>query len=468
MKKTFTLILTVSCLLQLVAQSWLPVGSGVGDTRRVKALTSFNGNLIAGGDFRAMGTNTKTKRIAQWNGTAWQNMGAGFSGEVRALAVFNNELYAGGIIEEDSSGIIDYPGNLAKWNGTAWDAVAGFDANSVDVRAMYVFKGKLHVTNMRYDNNLASVRPVISVFDGSSWTDIPGEFKGPLNYAYLYAIGEYKGNLVVAGVFDSVGSVATHRVALWNDTVWKSLNLPVSGREQFTPSVIGLGGKGYAIKEHDGKLFLGGIFNNFVQAPGDTITPPLVSWNDTSWTAYRFDQNSGANINSLLTLNDTLYAMGEFAYNNNGNPEGGCVSLNTAANPPFNSLRFYNTATNALEVNASALHNGSLYVAGRFSHAGTGIVNNIARFDPTPVATSVQNIPHHEVKLYPNPAHNYFIVENKEALRIHLFNILGEKIQSNPLEESSRIDVANIPSGVYFYQIEMKDKNMLKGKIVVE
>jgi hypothetical protein len=468
MKKLFAFIFTASYLLQLSAQNWLPVGSGVGDTREIKALISYNGNLIAGGDFRAMGANTKTKRVAQWNGTEWQNMGAGFNGEVRAFAVFNNELYAGGNFDKDSSGSISYTGNIAKWNGSAWVVVAGADADNTDIRAMYVFKNKLHVTNMRYDQNIASVRPVISVFDGSSWVDLPDEFKGPLHYAYLYAIGEYKGNLVVAGVFDSVGSVAAHRVALWNDTVWKSLNLPVSGREQFTPSVIGLAGRGYAIKEHNDKLFLGGIVNNFVQNAGDTITPPLVSWNDTSWTAYRFDQNIGATVLSLQSINDTLYAMGEFAYTNNGNLEGGCVTLNTIASPPFNSLHFYNTSTNAIDVNASTIHNGNLYVGGKFSHAGTNAVNNIARFDPTPISTSISNLQHQYIKLYPNPAHNYFFIENANALRIHIFNILGEKIQTNQLEENTSIDIANMSSGVYFYQIEMNDKNLLKGKLIVE
>ena len=469
MKKVFFTLLALNVLFQISAQNWLPVGSGVGDTRAVRAMISFNGNLIAGGDFRAMGTNTKCKRIAQWNGTEWQNMGAGFNGEVRALAVYNNELYAAGNFDKDSSGNILYVGNIAKWSGTAWLNVAGADAASSDIRAMHVYKGKLHITNMRYDNSTSSVRPVISVFNGSNWADLPGEFKGPVNYAYLYAIAEYKNNLVVAGVFDSVGNVPAHRVAMWNDTVWKSLNLPVGGREQFTPSVIGLGGRGYSLKEYKGKLFMGGIFNSFVQAPGDTITPPLVSWNDTAWTAYRFDQNSGATVHSMQTLNDTFYVIGEFAYyNSNQEIQGVCASLNTALTPPFNELRFYNPATTKLEGFASTLHNGSLFVGGRFSHAGTNTVNNIAQFDPTPVSTSIQNVAAYALKVYPNPAQHYFMVESEGAQNIRLFNTLGEVMMANKLQENSTISVANLASGVYFYHIEMKDKSVSKGKIIVE
>ena len=421
MKLLSTLLLSTVCILQVSAQNWLPVGSGVGDTRDVLALTSFNGNLIAGGDFRAMGSNTKTKRIALWNGSQWQNMGAGFNGEVRALAVFNNELYAAGYFSNDSSGNINYPGNIARWNGSAWQAVSGADADNTDIRAMFVYKGKLHITNMRYDNSINTVRPVISVFDGTTWSDLPGEFKGPVNYAYLYAIGEYKGNLVVAGVFDSVGNVPAHRVAVWNDTVWKGLNLPVSGREQLTPTVIGLSGRGYAIKEYNGKLFLGGIINNFVTGSGDTITPPLVSWNDTSWNAYRFDQNIGATIHSMQVLNDTLYVIGEFAYYNSSQQiQGVCASLNTANTPPFNELRFYNAATNGLDGFTSTLHNGNLYVGGKFSHAGTNTVNNIARFDPTPISTGIQNIAEGNVKVFPNPSNGFIVVESQKGFHFQL------------------------------------------------
>ena len=74
-----------------------------GDQANVYALTMFNGNLIAGGDFMKAGTvggaNTNLF-VAQWNGSSWSMLsstcGSNVQSDVFALAVSNGILYAGG------------------------------------------------------------------------------------------------------------------------------------------------------------------------------------------------------------------------------------------------------------------------------------------------------------------------------------------------------------------------------------
>jgi hypothetical protein len=451
-----------------IAQNWLPVGAGVGDTREVYALKDFNGNLIAGGDFGAMGTNLKTKRIALWNGTTWQNMGAGFDGQVRALAVFNNELYAAGNFEKDSSGTISYPGRIAKWNGNAWIAVSN-DSQTSDVRAMTVFNGKLYITNMRYDNQINTVRPVVSAFDGTNWSDVPGEFKGPLNYNYLFTLGEYKGKLVAAGVFDSVDNIATHRAAIWNGNNWEALSLPVLGRQQFTPTVTGLAGKVFCIKEFQGKLFLGGIIADFVQTQGDTITAPLVSWNDTSWTAYRFDQNIGANIHNLQELNDTLFTIGEYGYYDKNNQlQTVCDAFDANSNPPFRSLNFYHPSTNAAKGYAATILNNRLYVGGKFSYAGSNQVNNIARFDPSLLNTPIKTLNNQTIAIFPNPASDWIKFNLEDSKNVVLFNVFGQQVLQQEIESNPIVSVHQLEQGIYFYRIVTKKGETHLGTISIQ
>jgi gliding motility-associated-like protein len=79
-----------------------------GDQANVYALTMYNGNVIAGGDFMKAGTvggaNTSLF-VASWNGSAWSalstNCGGATESDVFALTVSNGLLYAGGQFPED-------------------------------------------------------------------------------------------------------------------------------------------------------------------------------------------------------------------------------------------------------------------------------------------------------------------------------------------------------------------------------
>jgi len=75
-------------------------GNANGDNANVYALTMYNGNLIAGGDFGTAGTYSSALGIAQWNGSAWigfsASCGSNINSDVFALCVSNGSLFAGG------------------------------------------------------------------------------------------------------------------------------------------------------------------------------------------------------------------------------------------------------------------------------------------------------------------------------------------------------------------------------------
>jgi hypothetical protein len=61
----------------------------------VFALAVYDNKLIAGGEFDTAG-GVSANRIASWDGSSWDTLGAGMNNQVYALAVYNDTLIAGG------------------------------------------------------------------------------------------------------------------------------------------------------------------------------------------------------------------------------------------------------------------------------------------------------------------------------------------------------------------------------------
>jgi hypothetical protein len=110
---------------------WSALGLGLTGTGGVHALCVYDDGsgpvLVAGGAFDNAG-GIPSGGIAAWNGASWSAFGSGFgnsdplfgnSRRVRAVAVYEGELYAGGYF--DSPAHI-----LARWNGSSWTGLGGF------------------------------------------------------------------------------------------------------------------------------------------------------------------------------------------------------------------------------------------------------------------------------------------------------------------------------------------------------
>lgn len=150
---------------------WRALGSGVtnGDSHGVvRALTEWNGVLIAGGRFDGAGGQAALN-IAQWSEGQWLPIGAGIGNEVRALAVFEGMLYAAA---HDNNAASNGPG-LLRWTGTTWEdtAPAGvLDGDGITAAtALVVHDGSLFAA-YRASDELAHQR--IARWDGQTWTPL--------------------------------------------------------------------------------------------------------------------------------------------------------------------------------------------------------------------------------------------------------------------------------------------------------
>jgi hypothetical protein len=81
--------------------------------------------------------------------------------------------------------------------------------------------------------------------------------------------------------------------------------------------------------------------------------------------------------------------------------------------------------------------------------------------------TSVKNSSESEVKIYPNPANNYVILEGlpmKSETKITLKNMLGQQLGADRIitgESKVRIDMQNLPDGIYLVSLVSGGQNQV-------
>jgi hypothetical protein len=141
---------------------WAALGVGV-ERDVLSLLVRGNGRLVAGTDGGG---------VFEWDGTAWQRLGAVPNSNVRALVELpNGELVAGGSFTSIGGAPIH---GLSRWDGAQWQPLG----------------------NPTLPWSLGSVNAMVRLPNG---------------------------DLVVGGFFDQIGGVACNLVARWNGTVWSPL-----------------------------------------------------------------------------------------------------------------------------------------------------------------------------------------------------------------------------------------------------
>jgi len=456
-KNIFVLIVLIPVFLK--AQNWLPVGSGLrnGNNNDVNVLAEFNGQLIAGGELELIIGTDSIGNIGRFDGTDWRQMGdnAGFNNQVNALAVYNSELYAAGqFTAKYINDGITYNGRIARWDGNSWQPVPGATGNTAD--ALVVWDNKLCMAHNLQGGSINEFR--VSCYDGSTWTDLPGEFKGPENYVSLSDLCVYNNNLVVAGRFDSVGTQPIRMVAIWDGTQWLDPAFPVNGRSELSPGLWIIDGYANTCEVIAGELFVGGLFTTYNNVNNEPTG--LASWDGSAWTRWNMGDNNSQGISDIVVMGDSIFVLGNFqAYHPVTNElQWGAATFHPDSSYFFRGTNFYPTPSVNISnhnINTGIVFNNNLYVGGDFSHAGTNQVNNITRFDPTPFVVSVSTqVSKKNLSVFPNPFNAEITVIADEPTTVHLFNILGEEVLTLPVSGRTLIAAGELPEGIYLLKTD--------------
>lgn len=305
---------------------------GVGAGGGVSAIATTATSLYVGGSFNANnGAFGVGNYVARWDATGWSSLGAGIDGSrdalVSAIAVVGSDVYVAGTFNS-ASGVAAT--NIARWDSTQWHALGngivgqGSFGQGV-VRAIATDGANLYVGgNFTTAGSVAATN--IARWDGTQWSALGAGLDGSVN-ALAYA----NGVLYVGGTFTHAGSVPAFSVARWNGSIWSDLGVGVHGG---FGAVWALAVDGPNVYVGGQFLNAGGTNNIFGGLGGGLEVANLARWDGQRWSAL------GSGINGAF-----------------------------GSSPPL--------------VATLAVQNGSLFVGGLFTQAGSVGATNIARWDGT-------------------------------------------------------------------------------------
>jgi len=329
--------------------NWHAVGIGVSDT--VACLAVYNGELIAGGSFTSAG-GVPAAHIARWNGAIWQPLGGGTDGYVRCLAVLNGELIAGG----DFLNADGHPVNhLARWNGYQWAAYGGGSVSGVS--AMTTYLGRL-VAGGNFQQSTPGNQAAhnIAAWDGVQLYPYDAGTDGTVNAlkAFKYSGSHGANELIAAGSFSHAGSVSATNIARWDQTfnllpppAWQAMG-------------AGLAGPVNAIERFNNVTYAGGSFT----LSGGTTVNCIAQWNDASSSWLPVGSGMNGPVYALKVFNGALYAGGAFTAAG-GFSTGGLAMWNGSTWSAVGGLYLLGS------VYALEIHNGQLVIGGDFTGVGT-------------------------------------------------------------------------------------------------
>ncbi|HEX2786837.1 MAG TPA: T9SS type A sorting domain-containing protein [Ignavibacteria bacterium] len=325
---------------------WSALGTGLNG--EVKAITYYNGNLIAAGSFTMAG-GLSANRIAMWNGASWSPLGQGVSGTVYALQVYNGNLYVGGLFT--SAGGVTYTSYIARWNGASWSAV-GTGLND-EVTSFAVFNGELIAGgkfNVGSSYNIAR-------WNGTSWMPMGSGTNEDVNALTLWG-----DTLIAAGRFSTAGGGSASKIAKWYNGYWFPINNATFNDEIFSVGVFN------DLLYAGGKFTIGtGVQSNY-----------LVCFYGGNWV--KVGNGVEDRIYSILYYGHSMVVGGQhkFSYNTIA-PDSVYVNRISV----FDGLKWSGFYTGMNDKVNAVIEgpDGSLIAAGEFTTAGGRVANRIAIWD---------------------------------------------------------------------------------------
>jgi hypothetical protein len=230
-------------------------------------------SLYATGQFSVAGV-PGTANLARWNGTAWESVGGGLTGAFsNTLTTFQGDLIAGGYF--DLAGGVPGTAKLARWDGVQWnsmDAQSEIFLNSVwDLEVWDDGSGeRLYVAGNYVDIGGVGGPDHLAVWDGVSYAPLGAPIGGavPLIVLDLQVADLGDGErLFAGGRFLTIDGVPANNIAVWDGAAWSALDsglVRTSGFAQVLTMAVFDDGSGDA-------LFVGGRFDLAGGAPASRI-----------------------------------------------------------------------------------------------------------------------------------------------------------------------------------------------------
>jgi len=262
----------------------------------VHALASYRGELVVGGRFVIRGV-TPIRHLARWNGEAWSPLGSGVSRggrtRVEALEVHEDELVVAGIFGR--AGQVE-TFHIARWDGRHWRS---FGSGADDVVSGLRSSGSLLYAAGDFRTISGDSAAYVAVWDGDAWSPLGGGIRN--TSSKVPAVNDlevWRGELVVAGKFDTAGGLPVGSIATWNGREWRA-----EPTGFFRDPNIRIQEEVLTLAVHDGRLAAGG---EMIGGAGFLVNG-LGLWNGLLWDPLVSGQGIAEGVDEMKLLAGRLF-----------------------------------------------------------------------------------------------------------------------------------------------------------------
>jgi hypothetical protein len=417
-------------------------------------------DLIVGGLFTSADGDSNASHIAKWNGSGWEPLGIGLDDWAHAIIVDGNDLYVAGSFSKAG----DQPGTsyIARWDGTNWNSVGG--GLNLHVNALAVKDSALYVGGVFRNAGGNPDADRIAKWNGANWEAMD---KGLNNWVFTIAINN-NGEIFAGGTFTAAAADTNVKfIAKWNDvdSLWE-------------PFGNGLNHQVHHIGFNGDQMYIGGYFTD---AGGDPTADRIAKWNGTSW------EGLGPGLNG----NYDLAEVEEFAFDGDDIYVVGLFNIIGDDSTFSNIAKWNGSAWEKMgigvdqEARSLAILNDDLYIGGSFQSevwGGDPYLPHIAKRSNFATAVEDNNTAViRDFKLYqnyPNPFNPTTKISWQSAAgswqTLKIYDVLGNKVATlvDEYRPAGSYEVEfnafNLPSGVYFYNLQSENFKETKKLILMK
>lgn len=353
---------------------WASLGTGLtqsGNVATIRALSTFAGELVAGGNFNSAG-GVAVSDVARWNGTSWQTMDVGLDGPVYSFGSYGGELIAGGSLDEVSGTEID---GVARWNGSRWAPLAASPPDIYgSVYCLATWNGLLYPGGSFRTAGSARVDS-IAAWNGSAWLDVPGLIYDDSLFPNVRSFAVWNGELIMGGFFRAgfEFSLPGRHIAEWSGLYARGLDVLPDG------AVLAMLPIARGTNIPDDLIVAGSFTDMFSSSDPHNRVALLTSVADANG---RITRTLGAGFNntvwSLARFNGSTIAAGDFT-------ASGATSINRIARfdgtnwVPFDAIGA-NGSVRVLKGYSGTAGRIHLLIGGSFTSVAGITANRIAQY----------------------------------------------------------------------------------------
>lgn len=350
--------------------------SGSASNAHVNDIAVYGDTLYVAGAFSKAGTKN-ANGIAKWNGTSWDSLGEGTTGELTNVEIDSlGRVYAAGRMSPAK--VSNGADAIGRWDGKKWERLGSgitkpqYFQGSI-VHDMKIVGSRLFLCgDFKEPGGIASTGIVMYDIAASRWKALNGRNTNGFDAAVFAYHETSKGEIFAGGEFSYAGPAYARRLAKWNGKTWDSV-----GTGAFNNSSVVR-----AIASDDSVVYIGGSFSSFNGVNSNGV----IKWNGQRFVSMNNPTQTGTaatNVRVLTRYGSDLMIAGNFQTFFGTFPNAKAVNSIIKWNgTKYDSLDIgIRNGSSTGTINTMIVQNSNLYVAGNFTTAGTVAASSVAKWN---------------------------------------------------------------------------------------